>query len=275
MSIYQYPSLDEVKQAYAQGNIDVMFSTSNEVIDLANKGQKPKIVLVADYSNGADAIVAKPGIHSIKDLRGKKIAVEVGTISHFLLLRALQTAGLKEQDVTLINIDPSQTAAQFQNSSVAAVTTWSKYTQDAVRIGGKVIFSSKEIPGEIIDTMSIRDDLLTKRPAECEKIIVAYLKTLDWFKQNQKEGMAILAKSANIDIGQVESSLQGIKLTGLQENISAFGTTTNPGSIYPATQKFINFLLAEKLIDKKLQATALIDPNFIRKTIPVLDQFST
>ena len=89
-------------EAFAAGKIDAVTMTNGDALVTGSGGGKSVMVLLTDYSNGNDVIVAKAAIKSLKDLKGKKVAVEVGLVEHLLLLNGLKKAGLKETDVTLL-----------------------------------------------------------------------------------------------------------------------------------------------------------------------------
>ena len=61
------------------------------------------MIWVADYSNGADGLVARRGIGGLRELRGKRVGAEIGSISHYVLLRALDSTGMSESDLTILN----------------------------------------------------------------------------------------------------------------------------------------------------------------------------
>ena len=89
--------------AFSAGKVDAVTMTNGDTLVTGAGGAKSVMILVTDYSNGNDMIVAKPGIKSVKELKGKKVSVEVGLVEHLLLLSAMKKAGLKESDVTLVN----------------------------------------------------------------------------------------------------------------------------------------------------------------------------
>lgn len=263
VTIQQYNTLDDVKQAFADNRIDVMFSTSNEVILLAEKHKDPKIVLVADYSNGSDALVAHNDIHTLQDLKGKKVGVELGSVSHFILLKALQSAHMSEKDIYLVDVNNAQAQSQFANQTLDAITTWSPYTLKALKAGGHVIFSSSEIPKQIVDVMSIRKTLIEQRSQDCQKLVNAYLNTLLWFDENHHSGIAIMARAAKMTTEEFSRSLKGIKIASFDDNVEAFGSMEKTGFLYHNTQQLIDFLLKQQVISEPLKANDLIAPQFI------------
>ncbi|TAK74594.1 MAG: aliphatic sulfonate ABC transporter substrate-binding protein [Gammaproteobacteria bacterium] len=264
VKVHYFTALSDVMTNFAENKIDVMLSTLNEALLLVDKGEKLKIISLVDYSNGADAIIAKKSIRSIRDLKGKKIGVEIGSISHFTVLKALKQANISSNDVTLVNLSVQEGMQEFKKGSLDALASWSPYMDQAIQEGGHVIFSSRDIPGEIIDVIVIRQSLLDEDPEACYKIISAYLKTLAWFDKNINEGLEIISKSIKtITIAELKEQLKGVKLTGLSDNLVAFGTPQAKGTIYSATQSFADFLLEQKLIANPINTEEIIYPNFI------------
>jgi NitT/TauT family transport system substrate-binding protein len=76
---------------------------------MGGNGAKSVMVMLTDYSNGNDIIVGKPNIKTLKDLKGKKVGIEVGLVEHLLLLNGLKKAGMSESDVTLVNAKTNET----------------------------------------------------------------------------------------------------------------------------------------------------------------------
>jgi len=94
------PALD----AFASEKVDAATLTIFEAILAADKGIPLKIVLLLDYTTGSDGIVASKRIRSLQDLKGKIIGVEIGTIAHFTVLKALEKAGLETNEVQLVDL---------------------------------------------------------------------------------------------------------------------------------------------------------------------------
>ena len=114
------PSLD----AFTAKKIDgVMVVATDALVNGAN-GAKSKIIALLDYSEGSDMIIGKPGINSIKDLKGQKVGVEVTLVEHLLLLRALEANGMKQSDVELVNTPTNETPQTLASGKVAAVGAW-------------------------------------------------------------------------------------------------------------------------------------------------------
>ena len=96
-------------EAFTAGKVDAVMVTNGDALVTGANGAKNVIIMLTDYSNGNDQIIAKAGIKSVKELKGKKIGLEVGVVEHLLLLNALKKNGLSEADVTIVNTPTGQT----------------------------------------------------------------------------------------------------------------------------------------------------------------------
>src|SRR5262245_43289828 len=92
------PSMD----AFSAGKVDAVAVTNGDALVTGSSGAPSVAIVINDFSNGNDMIVAKAGIKSVADLKGKKIGVEVGLVDHLLLLKALESAKLTEKDVKIV-----------------------------------------------------------------------------------------------------------------------------------------------------------------------------
>ena len=104
---------DASRDAFKSGDIDLMWATIDafptELEGLSK--YDPQVVFQADWSRGGDAIVSRRGINTVKDLKGKKIAVAPMTPSHSFLIWLLEAGDLTPKDVTIIEVPSAIDAA--------------------------------------------------------------------------------------------------------------------------------------------------------------------
>jgi NitT/TauT family transport system substrate-binding protein len=156
------PSLD----AFVARNIDACTMTNMEALDMpAASGVPTTAILIGDYSNGNDALLARNGLQ-MKDLSGKKMLLVQKTVSEYLFDRAMTINGLRQQlkQVKMINTSDSDIAAAFlSDSGVSAVVTWKPLVSQILRQRGITsLFNSSQIPGEILDLTVVRTDVLNR-----------------------------------------------------------------------------------------------------------------
>jgi NitT/TauT family transport system substrate-binding protein len=156
------PSLD----AFVARNIDACAMTNMEALDMpAASGVPTTVVLIGDYSNGNDALLARGGLQ-MKDLSGKKMLLVQKTVSEYLFDRAMTINGLRDRikQVRMINTSDSDIATAFiGDTSANAVVTWKPMVSQLVKQKGVAsLFNSSQIPGEILDLMVVRTDVVNR-----------------------------------------------------------------------------------------------------------------
>jgi NitT/TauT family transport system substrate-binding protein len=208
--------------AFASGQLDANSQTLSDTIPLASKGMKIKVILVNDNSNGNDALVVKNSIKTIKDLKGKKVAVETGAIDHFFLLYVLQKYGLTEKDIQIINMTTQDAAIALIEGKVDAAAVWEPWISKIVESKkAHVLISSKDTPGLIPDLLVVHEESLNKNYNEYIKLAKVWFKTVEFIKNNPSEAAAIMAKVLNIKKDDVVLMLKGVKFFGIRENTRA------------------------------------------------------
>ena len=142
--------------AFAGKQLDATHMILADVIIPASKGVPGRIVLITDKSSGADGILAKTGIASIKDFKGKRVAYELGGVSQLILMRALEKEGLKLEDVTSVNMSAEDAGTAFLAGAVDVAVTWEPYLSQASKDGkGRVVFSTADTPGLVPDLLVV------------------------------------------------------------------------------------------------------------------------
>jgi len=170
------PSMD----AFTAGKADAVMVTNGDSLVTGANGAKNVVIMLTDYSNGNDMIVAKPGIKSLKDLKGKKIGLEVGVVEHLMLLNALKKIGLTESDVTIVNTPTNQTPQVFASGQVDAVAAWQPNAGQALKAvaGSTAVYTSADEPGLIYDTIVVSPQSLALHRADWVKLVSVWDKTL-------------------------------------------------------------------------------------------------
>ncbi len=143
--------------AFAAGKLDAVPMTNGDTLFTGASGGKGVMILINDYSNGNDMIVARPGIKSVSELKGKKVGVEIGFVGHLLLLNALEKSGLTESDVTLVNVPTNETPQVLASGDVDAIVAWQPNSGQALKQvpGSTAVYSSADEPGLIYDVLAV------------------------------------------------------------------------------------------------------------------------
>lgn len=208
--LVEYSSASQVLRAYRNRMINGAALTLDETLLLKDYGFDPVIVLVMDISYGADVIIAKKGINSVKDLKGKKVGVENTALGAYVLTRALEKAGLSVNDLEIIPLEADEHYRWFKEGKVDAVVTFEPVKSKLIALGGKVIFDSSQIPGEIVDVLVVERSYLKKNPDVVENLISGWFRAIDYMKKHKTEAYRIITKREHISLHELERAYRGL-----------------------------------------------------------------
>ncbi len=251
--------------AFAAGKLDAVGMTNGDTLVTGATGGKGIMFLMNDYSNGNDMIIAKPGITSIKQLKGKKIGVEVGFVSHLLLLNALEKNGLKETDVELVNVPTNETPQVLASGQVDAIVAWQPSSGIALSLvpGSKAIYTSADEPGLIYDLYVASPHSYAKRKDDYKKVMKVWYQIVDYINDPKTFDDAIKIMSSRVGLKPEEykNFVKGTKILTLAESKEFFKKGSGFKSIYGSTQISDDFNVANKVYDKPEKVDSYIDPS--------------
>jgi len=214
IELVELAALANIKRAFEQGRIDAMASTIIEAVEVSlHSEQKIDVVLVPDFSNGGDVILANKPLISIADLKGKKIGVELGLLGSFILSQALAKNGLSLDDVTMLNVEQLNAKNQLLSENVAAIVTYPPFSTEILRQDSvNQIFSTAEIPGDVIDVVVVRENMLLNPTQWQQKLFTAWQRALDFAKSNPDEAYKIMAEREGISVEEFMGALAGVSI---------------------------------------------------------------
>lgn len=260
-----FPIYTDSLTALNAGKVDGNSSAWCDVIPPLAEGVKLKVVLVNDNSAGNDAIVAKPSIKTMKDLKGKSVATELGTVEHFLLLQALAKSGMTEKDVEYKNLTVPDAAAAFLAGKVDAAGLWQPWISQIQREGkGNVLFTSKEIPGLIPDLLVFQEKIVTERADEVQKIVAAWFDAVAFIKSHEDDAIKIMAKVVEQKPEDYKAFLPGTKFFDLEANLKAFEKSSDHTSLAGSGKVIADFLKGVDLIKTVPDFEAALEPKFVK-----------
>lgn len=251
--------------AFAAGQLDAVPMTNGDTLVTGATGGMGVMIILNDYSNGNDMIVAAPGIESVADLAGKDIGVEVGFVSHLLLLNALEDAGLTESDVNLINVPTNETPQVLASGDVDAIVAWQPSSGQALEQvpGSTAIYTSTNKPGLIYDVLAVSPVSLAQRRDDWSKVVDVWYRVVDYVLDpaTQPDAVSIMASRVGLSAEEYLPFLQGTKILTLEEAKEVFAEGEGFGSIYGSTKISDDFNLAYEVYGEAQDIDAYIDPS--------------
>lgn len=213
-----YQIIDDIpalRSAFQSGQMQVMVTTLDAAPIEATQGLNGKVALLFDKSNGGDAVIVKNSVKSLKDLKGKKVAVIEGTNSEWFLYNALKSAGLDLKDVELVAFGDAAPAGQaFAAGHVDAVSIWEPFVTDYAKAGGgyKAI-STRELPGTVMD-VAVASPALLADADRWRKFAAGFIKANDFIRDNPEEAARIIAKHMSMKPSEAKAMMAGIEFAG-------------------------------------------------------------
>lgn len=254
--------------AFAAGKIDGVTLTNGDALVTGASGAKNVMILVTDYSNGNDMIVAKLGIKTLKDLKGKKVGLEAGFVEHLLLLNGLEKAGLKESDVTLVNTKTNETPQALASGDLAAIGAWQPNSGEAMKRvpGAKPIYTSANEPGLIYDVLTVNPASLSARRADWEKVVKVWDKVVNYINDPKTQPDAVKIMSARVGLKPEAylPLLKGTHLIGLEEGKKTFAKAEGFKSLYGSSKVADDFNVKYAVYKKPSDLNKAIDPSFMK-----------
>ncbi len=257
------PSLD----AFSAGKVDGVACVATDALVIGANGAKSKIIALLDYSNGSDMIIGKPGIESIKDLKGQKIGVEVTLVDHLLLLKAREMNGLKQSDVELVNTPTNETPQTLSSGKVAAVGAWYPVSSQALKsvAGSKPLFTSAEAKGLIYDVLAVSPTSLAKRKGDWEKVVQVYYKCVDYIldEKTKDDAVKIMAAKVGADAAEYSKAVPGTHFLTLSEAKKAYQKGDGLDSIYGSLTVGNKFNLDNKVYKVSQKPASYLAPSIV------------
>lgn len=259
-----FPVYTDSLNALSAGQLDANNQVWSDTMAPLAQGLDLKIVLVGDNSFGNDSLIAQPGINSIKDLRGKKVATELGTCDHFMLLRALETVGMTEKDIQYTNIKIQDCPSAMLSKNVDAANVWEPSRTKLLKSvkGSKELYTSRQMPGLLPDMLVTQGKLVKERPADVQKIVDVWYDTIDWMRKNPTESVKIMAAHTSTPVAEYQSFVKGTRLFSSSEGVTAMTKGTNPISLYSTGDGIAKFLIKADQVSKMPNWAASIEPKF-------------
>jgi NitT/TauT family transport system substrate-binding protein len=261
--LVDYPSNSEVIRAFRNQNLQAAALTLYEALLVAETEPDVRVVLILDSSNGADAILAKPEIKTLQAIKGKRVGVESGALGGFILTRALEKVNLMPKDVQIVSLGLSEHEQAFKRRKVDAVVTSEPTGSKLLADGANLLFDSSQIPGEILDVLVVRDELLNKQPSAVQDLLDGYFYALNYLKENPQDAARRIAPREGVTPQQFLKSLEGIEIPNLQENQNILGKTNTSSN--DKVKKVAQFMVENKLLQKTIDPTSLFEASIVNK----------
>ena len=211
VEIVQINDYVESINQYTAGAYDGCSMTNMDALSIpSGGGVDTTALIVGDYSNGNDGIVLK-GKDKLADIKAQNVNLVELSVSHYLLARALETVGLSEKDITVVNTSDADMIAAYGTPDVTTVVTWNPLLSEIAAMPESTqVFDSSSIPGEIIDIMMVNTETLKDNPDFGKALVGAWYEMMAIMSKDDEDGKAArttMAKASGTDLAGYDAQL--------------------------------------------------------------------
>lgn len=198
---------------FTSGNVDGCAMTNMDALTIpAASGVDSTALIINDYSNGNDGIVLK-GSDDLADIAGRQVNLVQFSVSHYFLARALESVGLTERDIETVNTSDADIVGLFTSDTTEAVAAWNpQLSAIADMPTGNVVYTSAEIPGEILDMMVVNTQTLADNPALGHALVGAWYEVMGLVEAGDENALTIMADAAGTDLEGYKNQLDATYL---------------------------------------------------------------
>lgn len=258
VQLVEYPSASEVLRAFRNEAIDGMVISMDELFGLAVDGLQPRIILVVDVSHGADVVVGRPGMNTMKDLKGKSVAVESAALGAFVLSRALALNGMQASDVNVVHLESNEQPSAFEKGQVDGAVTFDPYRTQLLRAGATTLFDSSRIPGEIVDVVAVRATVLERQPKAVQALLTGWFSALDYMQREPKEAARRMGIRQQTTGEQFLEAQRGLHIPSRVENLKMLGGPTP--ELVGSGRRLMTLMLEAKLLRAGVDIEGVLAP---------------
>lgn len=263
--LIEFSSLSDCRRAYERGQIDGMGTTVIDVLTTRDQSKRsPQIVQICDYSNGADVILTQPAITNAAGLRGARIGVELASLGIFVLGRGLEKNGLSLDAVKVVGSDQLSMEDLFRKGELDAIVTYPPTSVNLLRdTKARVVFSTAEIPGEVVDGLAIEEAVARQRPGDIAKFLHAYHRAVAYWQANPDDAHRIMAAREGLTPAEFAAALNdGIKVLGAADQAAYLQPGGRLATVIDASDRILRREGQLKGADRR---AGMVNPNFLSR----------
>lgn len=197
----EFPAGPQLLEALAVGGVDFGFTGDTPPVFAQAAGKDIWYVGLEPPKPTSSALLvpADSPLRGLADLKGRRIAFQKGSSAHYLVLRAVEKAGLAWSDITPVYLAPADARAAFERGSVDAWGIWDPYYAVA-EIDGRARVLSTGVGLSSNNSFYLASRELTRRPAQIQALLAALSEADAWTQDHLKETAQFLSAATGVPL---------------------------------------------------------------------------
>ncbi|HWZ88597.1 MAG TPA: ABC transporter substrate-binding protein [Polyangiaceae bacterium] len=251
---------DELLVEFAAGTLDGVAAAAGDAINVIEANPDVRIVLFSDVSDGADMVLALPPIARPEDLRGRAVGTNLGGFGELLVRRMLDDHGVPAAAVKVLNVDAARAVDHLVSGELAAVHTWEPYASRARAAGARVLYTSHDADGLVLNGFMFAGATLRAHPAAVCGFVRAWFRAEEHWQAHRDSDDELLRTRLGTNQPIVH---EGIHWLAPAEERSAFEAGPTNRSARHVLQQFVEFFVERGTLSAAPNLDQLLDPSFL------------
>ncbi len=262
--VVELPFASAVTRIFDDDAVDVAVLSLDGVLQLLEAGEKLRVVLVMDQSTGGDAVMARPEIQSLRDLKGKRVGVDVFGVGLYLLVNALEKEGMTLRDIQIVPLTQPEVESTFQEGGIDAAVASEPWLTQISGKGMRRLYDSTGLKAPILRMLVASDRACTFFAEELTLLTQSMTKmTLQVRSGREFDGMGAVLRREKVGFDDFVKSLARWQPLDQQQNLEMLdGPQPRIEAIArPMAEQMLRHGMLQRLPEK----TVWLDPQFLSK----------
>jgi NitT/TauT family transport system substrate-binding protein len=255
----------EALDAVVAGRIDVMGFSEFDLVRRVADGHDLVGIAAVDDSEGAEALVAHSGIHTLRELKGRRLALPRGTYLEYIFDIVAEREHIDTTSITLVDRSVDEALADFVAGRVDAAFLWEPRVTRALAAGGESLFSTAQYPGLTYSVLAARRDLIASHPEQMAALLSVWHRASRYVLDHPDETAAIVAQLHGESIATIRELSRRIRVLDLADNDRAFSYAAGFESLHASWRRMNDFMLDRGMVHQRVDSAAHLDTGFIRR----------
>ena len=265
VELVQFENQQDSSRAVIRGGLDAAFVSFWDVMQVDPGNGKPVVLMTTNISAGADGIVAKPEIKSVKDLRGKQVGAKLGTVNHLILLEALKANQIKPADVKILDYSNEVAAEKIKTSAIDAAVLWQPMLgETAKNIKGNVIHTTKQVDSLVIDILMSSDRVVKEKKSQLKQFLLAWFDVMHAVENQPKKVFSAVGEKLGQTGESFASDYAGLKKGDMTLNRRMF---TANGRLNSAKTEIVQLLQADPRHGRVIRQDVVINAALVNEVM--------
>ncbi len=259
-----YPDNPSLNAALRRKEVDLITGAACDAFLLRSQGTAARIIGILDTSDGADVLLARPGVTRLGQTPDQRIACEgINSFSHLFVLDSLARAQVPEVAVHLHDISAAEVPQALLDGRLDVGHTWGPLADRAREQGCTVLVRAGDHPGVVTDVLMTRDDVIKLRHEDVRRAVQGIYDRMAAYHDRETELLSRVATFLNKPVGALSPVTGSVRLYRRDESLAALRNRSIPLGIRARLDLQVDCLRRRGQFPAEFDAEAVFDPQFL------------